>query len=404
LSAIEKQVLPPILQFALRALAWIIALAWLWKAITAALGLRRVPDLTRPEYNLAPPNDPSITVIVPARNESADIAATLQSLLAQDYPSLHIIAIDDRSTDTTGAIMDAQALHQPARLTILHVNELPGGWLGKTHAMALAARHALSLHHPDYLLFTDADILFRSDALRLALAHIASLHADHLVVLPTTIIKSPGEGMLLSYLQVMGLWAVRPWRIDDPKSLRDAVGVGAFNLVRTQAYQKIGGYDSLRMEIVEDLAFGRRIKRAGLRQRIATAPGLIRVHWATGVSGILNGMIKNLFAIFGYRIPLVLLSCVGTTILCIAPALFLIFAQTRTPAILTIAAIVFLYALSSRQSKVSPWYAPLFPVSAALIVVSILRSMFTTLRQGGVIWRGTFYPLAELRKNATPFT
>jgi hypothetical protein len=378
LSAIEKQVLPPILQFALRALAWIIALAWLWKAITAALGLRRVPDLTRPEYNLAPPNDPSITVIVPARNESADIAATLQSLLAQDYPSLHIIAIDDRSTDTTGAIMDAQALHQPARLTILHVNELPGGWLGKTHAMALAARHALSLHHPDYLLFTDADILFRSDALRLALAHIASLHADHLVVLPTTIIKSPGEGMLLSYLQVMGLWAVRPWRIDDPKSLRDAVGVGAFNLVRTQAYQKIGGYDSLRMEI--------------------------RVHWATGVSGILNGMIKNLFAIFGYRIPLVLLSCVGTTILCIAPALFLIFAQTRTPAILTIAAIVFLYALSSRQSKVSPWYAPLFPVSAALIVVSILRSMFTTLRQGGVIWRGTFYPLAELRKNATPFT
>ncbi len=398
--------MPLTLQFALTAFAWFIALLWVWKAITSAFGLRRVPDLTQPEYNLTPPGSPSLTVIVPARNESTNILGCLQSLINQQQEhksiNLQIIAIDDRSTDDTGAIMDALAANHPDKLSVLHITELPSGWLGKTHAMAFAARHAIALHRPDYLLFTDADILFRPDALRLALAHTVATQADHLVILPTTLIKSRGEGMLLSYLQVMGLWAVRTWKVANPKALRDAVGVGAFNLLRTTVYQQLGGFDALRMEIVEDLVLGRRIKRAGFRQRIATGPGLVSVHWASGVSGILNGLMKNLFAIFNFHPSLVLLSSLWLTIFCIAPAVFLVLPQTRTPAILTLASIATLYILSSRQSRVSPWYALLFPLSASLIVFSILRSMFTTIRNGGVTWRGTFYPLAELRKNAAP--
>jgi glycosyltransferase involved in cell wall biosynthesis len=384
--------------FILTLLARIIALAWLWKAVTAAAFLRRVPDLTSPARNLTPPNNPSITVIIPARNESANIAACLQSLLNQQHSNLHLIAVDDRSNDSTGAIMDSLATQRPDKLTVLHITELPTGWLGKTHAMAFAARHAISLHHPDYLLFTDADILFRPDALRLALAHTISTEADHFVILPTTLIRTTGEGMLLSYLQIMGLWAVRPWRVSDPQSLRDAVGVGAFNLLRTSAYQQIGGYEALRMEIVEDLALGRLIKQARLRQRIATGPDLVSVHWASGVTGILNGLMKNLFAVFRYNPVFALLSCVWFTLFCIAPAAFLALPQTRTPAILTFASVAFLYVLSSRQSKVSAWYAALFPISATLIVYTIVRSMITTLKNGGVIWRGTFYPLSDLRK------
>jgi glycosyltransferase involved in cell wall biosynthesis len=398
--------LPHTLQFALTTCAWFIALLWLWKAITSAFGLRRVPDLTEPKYSLTPLGRPSLTVVVPARNESTNITACLQSLLNQEqeqqYLNLHIIAIDDRSTDDTGAIMDALGANHTDNLSILHITELPSCWLGKTHAMALAARHTIALHRPDYLLFTDADILFRPDALRLALAHAVATQADHLVILPTTLIKSRGEGMLLSYLQVMGLWAVRTWQVANPRAVRDAVGVGAFNLLRTSVYQQLGGFDALRMEIVEDLALGRRIKRAGFRQRIATCPGLVSVHWASGVSGILNGLMKNLFAIFNFHPSLVLLSSLWLTIFCIAPAAFLVLPQTRTPAILTLVSIATLYILSSRQSRVSPWYAFFFPLSALLIVFSILRSMFTTLRNGGVTWRGTFYPLAELRKNAGP--
>ncbi|WP_260739041.1 glycosyltransferase [Tunturiibacter lichenicola] len=381
--------------------AWFIALLWFWKAITAAFGLRRVPNLTEPKYDLHPPGNPSLTVTVPARNEAEKVAACLQSLLDQQYPNLRIIAVNDRSTDSTGAIMDALALQHPNKLTVLHITELPTGWLGKTHAMALAAKHAISLHHPDYLLFTDADILFHPDAIRLALAQAVVTQADHFVLLPTAIIKSWGEGMLISYLQIMGLWAVRTWRVADPKALRDAVGVGAFNLLRTPVYQQLGGFEALRMEIVEDLALGSHVKQQGLRQRIATGPGLVRVHWHSGIAGIINGMMKNLFAICRYNPAIVLLSCLWITAFCIAPAIFLTLSQTRIPAILAVATIVFLYVLSSRQSRVSPIYAVLFPVSAALIAYSILRSTITTLKQGGVTWRGTFYPLADLRKKPT---
>ncbi|WP_179638868.1 glycosyltransferase [Tunturiibacter empetritectus] len=382
--------------------AWFIALLWIWKALTSAVGLRRVPDLTTPAHNRTPPDRPSIAVIIPACNEEKSIAACLTSLLQQDYAALHLIAVDDRSTDSTGAIINALATQHPAKLTALRITELPTGWLGKTHAMAFAARHAISLHHPDYLLFTDADIFFRPETLRLALAQTVTTQADHFVLLPTATIKSAGEGMLLSYLQVMSLWAVRTWRISDPKALRDAVGVGAFNLLRTTVYQQLGGFEALRMEIVEDLALGTRIKRQGFRQRIATGPGLVNVHWASGVSGILNGMTKNFFAIFHYNPALVLLSCLSITVFCIAPVFFVALPNTRIAAIITLASVALLYVLSSRKSRVSPWYAVLFPVSAALIVSSILRSMLTTLKQGGVTWRGTFYPLSELRKKSSP--
>jgi glycosyltransferase involved in cell wall biosynthesis len=382
----------------LQLFAWFIALLWFWKAITTAFGLRRVPNLIEPKYDLHPAGNPSLTVIVPARNEAEKVAACLQSLLDQQYSNLHILAVNDRSTDSTGTIMDALALQHPDKLTVLHITELPVGWLGKTHAMALAANHAIALHHPSYLLFTDADVLFHPNALRLALAQAISTQADHFILLPTLLIKSAGEGMLISYLQIIGLWAVRTWRVSDPKALRDAVGVGAFNLLRTSAYQQIGGYEALRMQIVEDLELGRRVKQDGLRQRVASGPGLISLHWATGISGIINGVTKNFFAIFHYNPAVVLLSCLWIAAFCIAPAILLALPETRTPAILTFTSVALLYVLSSRQSRVSPVYAFFFPISAALIAYSILRSTITTLKQGGVTWRGTFYPLSELRK------
>jgi hypothetical protein len=356
---------------------------------------------------MTPDGAPSITVIVPARNEATDIAATLESLIMQDYPNLQIIAVDDRSTDATGAIMDTFATRQPTKLQILHVTELPAGWLGKTHAMALAARHTISIHHPDYLLFTDADVLFHPEAIRRSLAQAVATQADHFVTFPTPIIKSHGEGMLLGYLGVMAYWITRPWRAANPKALRDSIGIGAFNLLRTKAYQQLGGFDALRMEILEDLTLAHRVKLAGLRQRVAVAPGMVSLHWAAGATGVINVMTKNLFAVFRFRTLLLLLTCIWLTLFCIAPVAFLVLPGTRAPeiptaGILTLGAIAWLYTLSSRHSRISPWYAAFFPVSAALFIYSLLRSMLTTLRQGGVMWRGTFYPLADLRKNTTP--
>jgi glycosyltransferase involved in cell wall biosynthesis len=383
---------------AVKLTAWLIALTWLWKAIAAAIGLPRVPNLLEPQHNLTPANSPSITVIVPARNEAADIAATLHSLLAQDYSNLRIIAINDRSTDATGPIIDSIAARHPDKLHALHITELPSGWLGKTHAMALAARHAPT----DYLLFTDADVLFHPTAIRLSLAHAAATHADHLVTIPTTLIHRWDEAAILGFFQLFSLWAARPWRIANPRAKYDAIGIGAFNLLRREAYLQIGGFESLRMEIIEDIGLGRRIKRVGLAQRIAFGRGLVSLHWASGVNGLVSVMTKNLWAAFRFYLSLALLGSLWLLVFCVTPAVGLFYAPTRIPAILTLAAVVYAYRLLSRHSGISTWSALLFPFSALVFVFTLLRSILITLKQGGVTWRGTFYPLAELRKNAAP--
>src|SRR5580698_1557336 len=389
--------LPHLFQSALTVTAWLIALLWLSKAIAAARGLPRIANLLLPQHDLTPANSPSITVIVPARNEAVDIAATLHSLLAQDYPNLHIIAINDRSTDHTGDIITALAAQHPQKLRAIHITDLPEGWLGKTHAMALAARQAPS----DFLLFTDGDILFRPDAIRRSLAYAVASQADHLVTLPTTTIKRWDEAALLSFFQIFGIWAARPWRVSDPKA-KDAIGIGAFNLLRRTAYLHIGGFESLRMMVSEDLGLARLVKRAGLAQRVAFARGLVSVHWAAGVNGLVNVMTKNTFSIFGFYPPLLLLGCVGLIVLCVAPAAGLFFHPTRLPALIALAAVAYAYRLLGRFSGLSAWNFIFFPISALTFIFTLLRSMAITLQQGGVRWRGTFYSLAELRKNATP--
>jgi len=378
-------------------LAWAVALAWVWKAIEAALGLPTIANITLPQYDVMPDGNPSLTAIVPARDEAADVAACLRSLLEQDYDNLQIIAVDDRSSDRTGAIMEALAAEHAAKLRVLHITELPSGWLGKTHAMAFAAQYATS----DYLLFTDADILFRSDACRRCLVQAVATKADHFVTLPTPTIKTPGEGMLLSFLQVVGLWATRPWRADNPRATRDFVGIGAFCLLRSSAYQQLGGFEAFRMEILEDLSLARRVKLLGLRQRVAVSPDLIKVHWASGAMGVVGVMTKNLFAVFHFHVSFLLIACAWFTLFYLAPIAFLMDPATRIPAAITLTAIALLYRLTGRLSGTSAWYATLFPASAALFIYSLLHSMFVTLKQGGVMWRGTFYPLAELR-NKTP--
>jgi len=378
-------------------LAWLVALAWLWKVTDAAFGLPRIPNLLLPEHNIAPAGSPSITVIVPARNEAADLAATLHSLLTQDYPNLQIIAVDDRSTDQTGLIIDTIAAEHPDKLRALHVTELPPGWLGKTHAMALAARHALT----DYLLFTDADVLFRSDTIRRALAHAVATRADHLVILPTTLIRRWDESAILGFFQIFTLWGARLWRVAD-STKRDALGIGAFNLLSRSAYFQIAGFESLRMEIIEDLGLARRIKHAGLVQRVTFGRGLVSLHWASGINGLIGVMTKNLFSAFRFSIWLALLGCLWLLVFCVAPAAGLFFAPTRIPATLTIAAVVWAYWLMSRHSGISTGNALFFPFGALVFIFTLLRSMLLTLKRGGVIWRGTFYPLTVLRKNAAP--
>jgi GT2 family glycosyltransferase len=383
---------------------WFLAFVWIWRAQAALRNLPRLPNLLDEKYSqpLQKTEQPLVSVIVPARNESQAIEQTLRSLLAQQGISIEILAVDDRSTDETGAIMDrvaAEARTQGKNISIIHIEELPAGWMGKTHAMALAARQATA----PWLLFTDGDIVFREDSLRRAINY-ADAEADHLVLFPTLILKSFGERMMLSAIQSLSFISWRPWKIADDGSRRDSIGIGAFNLIRRDVYRSVGGFESLRMEVLEDLRLGYQVKQHNFRQRVVFGHNLIRVHWAEGALGVIRNLTKNIFAVFRFQPLLLLGACVGLSVFGLGPV-FGLFGpwSMRVASLLALAAIYSVYRYATRKlNNISTGYVLTFPIAVCLIVYMLLRSMLVTLARRGVVWRGTFYPLAELRKNAGP--
>ncbi len=152
----------------------------------------------------------------------------------------------------------------------------------------------------EWLLFTDADVLFKPDVLRRALAYAESEQADHVVVFPLIIMKRPGEKMMIAFFQTLFTFGHRPWRVADPNT-DDHMGVGAFNMVRRTAYETVGTYKALRMEVLDDMKLGKVIKKAGLRQRNVFGEDLISVRWAKGAMGVVDNLTKNFFAVLSFQ-------------------------------------------------------------------------------------------------------
>jgi hypothetical protein len=376
----------------------LLALIWLVPTVQLALHSSEVADLTQPEWN--PAQDaalPSLTIVVPARNEEAEIETALRSLLHLNYPLYEVVAVNDRSTDQTGAIMDRLAA-EPAsagKLRVLHVRDLPSGWLGKVHAMWLGGQQNQS----DWLLFTDADCVFRPDSACRAIHYATKTATDHLVLFPTAHMKTLGERMMISFPQVMSSFAMRPWKVRDPNA-RDHIGVGAFNLIRRSAYDAIGTYEKLRLEVVDDIKLGEAIKKAGLRQDVVFGPELVSLRWAVGAAGVVANLEKNLFAFLQFRISLVLAVCAITFFLCVCPFLGLFVAPgwTRAGFGIAVALIALAYTFTGRYMASSPLLFITCPIAAIVFAFATLQSAFVAVRDGAITWRGTKYPLAELKK------
>jgi glycosyltransferase involved in cell wall biosynthesis len=394
----------------------ILALAWFSRIVEAAFGMPHVADIARPEWDRrpsAPHGEPRVSIIVPARNEEESIRETLTQLLALDYSNYEIIAVNDRSTDRTGQIMDEVAendlLHdagvqvhaqadrsvRPTRLKVIHISELPSGWLGKTHAMWMAGQQASG----DWLLFTDADVLFKPDSLRRAVAYAQSERADHVVLFPRMIMRGPGERMMIGFFQVLFVFGHRPWRVANPKA-RDHMGVGAFNMVRRPVYEAVGTYRALRMEVIDDMKLGKVVKNAGFAQRNVFGEDLISLRWAKGAFGIVNNLTKNFFAVLSFQWWRTVATIVGLAFLNLGPFLgiWLAHGWARIPYAIALGSLFAIYCGMSLRSAIPPYCFFLHPVGASLFMYILLRSMCHALWNDGIVWRGTKYPLEELRK------
>ena len=378
--------------------AWCIAGVWGIRVTDLVKNLPTLPDLSQQEWDVAPVGLPSLVVVVPARDEAEHIAATMDALLMSDYRNLLIVAVDDRSTDATGEILDGYAALYAGRVKVIHVTELADGWLGKTFAMQLAMEQTES----EYLLFTDAYVLLSPSILRRALAYAEETEAAHLVVMPTMQVKSRGEGIVLGFFQILGMWATRPWRVPDPKAKRDSLGVGAFNMVRRDALMEIGGLEPQRFVVLEDITLGRRFKAAGLPQRVAFAPLQVLVHWASGVQGLVRTMTKNIFSGVNFNPLLMLGACLWIVVFCLAPLAGIVWWTTTLPCLVVMCTITMAYRTMGEVSRIDARYGWLYPLGAVAFIYAMVRSMLVVFWQGGVQWRGTLYPLRELRRHNSP--
>jgi cellulose synthase/poly-beta-1,6-N-acetylglucosamine synthase-like glycosyltransferase len=368
-------------------------------ALVVVAGLRTVRAVPALDDWPLPPDArwPSLSVISPACDEAGTLREATRARLATDYPDVEFIVVDDRSRDGTGAIAEELAAAEP-RLRVLHVRELPEGWLGKVHAMDAGLRVARG----EWILFSDADVHFEPDALRRALALAQARGLDHLAVMPRLL---PGPLLLDAAISAFGrhfTLGVRPWAVEDPES-KASVGVGAFNLVRRSALERIGGLRRLRLSVADDIALGALLKASGARQGLAISRRAVYLQWYDSLGAMARGLSKGLFAYAGRCEPLrLMLIALAVACLDLSPWLALLLPLglpwlTVLGGVMAAASIASC-ALGDRWAGRPVRAALLQPVGAALMAWIMLRAAVVGWRHGGVVWRGTLYPSALLRE------
>ena len=342
---------------------------------------------------------PSLSVIVPARNEERSINESIETMLSQSYPGeLEVIVIDDRSTDGTGRILQTLQRANPDRLKFLRVHDLPEGWLGKNHALYLGAGNAQG----DWLLFTDADVRFSPPCFEYAINYASSNGLHHLTLPPEILSRGLLLRAFVAAFTMIFTVTQRPWLARDPRS-RQAVGVGSFNLLRSDVYEGIGTHRAIAMRPDDDMKLAKLVKKHGFRQDVAHGNGLVRVEWHESLKGAVRGLGKSMFPGMDYRVDAAILASTLLFITNVLPFFNIIFSRgparvLSAPSVLLTCA-MYLFHARHTKSRTNLWYAALHPFSVCVFLYAMFNSVITTLANDGIEWRGTHYPLANLKRN-----
>ena len=362
-------------------------------SLESLFGVRSVGQLR----DISPPSPakyPPVSIIIPALNEAATIEPALASVLALDYPALEIIAINDRSTDETGAILERVAAEEP-RLKVFHIEELPPGWLGKNHALWYGAGKASG----ELLLFTDADVVMEKLSLKKAVDVMLERKLDHLAIFFD--IRVPGGllNMLIIDFACAFLSWMKPWKARQAKS-RYHIGVGAFNLVQAGMYRQSGTHRAISMHPVDDVELGRLIKSCGGRQDCLFGREAISVEWYGSVGEMARGLEKNIYPFCNYSLARVVAATVLVLVLRVWPlvALFICRDQVLLVNGLLVSFQATMALVVAANSSIAMRHVVWFPLSPLFGLYFLWRATVMTLLRGGIVWRDTFYSLAALKK------
>ncbi len=373
--------------------AWLAALPWAAPLLGIARLARSKPSLN----DVAPASGVSVSVIIPARNESAQIETVLASVLASTCTPLEVIVVDDRSTDDTARKVSALAATD-ARLRLVPGRALPRGWYGKPWACQQGADAATG----EVLVFTDADTKHHPELLSRAVAMLRQSGADLLTVAPRQLVLSFWERVIMPQVWVMLGIRYHPSSVNKATSPLGVVANGQFMMFSRSSYAAIGGHAAVRGEVVEDLAMAQRVVGMGRKLYFAFAYDLMETRMYQDLRQVVEGWSKNIF--IGSRISLgrnpvlrllgpVLMALYG--VFWLVPPIALVSALVgQTPALLAPAAIatglsVLFWSLISFGMQAPAWYGLLYPLGASMFLVILARSAWRGTRR--VEWRGRVY-------------
>ena len=349
---------------------------------------------------------PHISILVPARNEEQRIEACIRSLLAQTYPQLEILVLNDNSTDNTAAIVQRIIDEPPAtktgRLQLLEGQPLPAGWVGKNFACQQLAQQAQG----DYLLFTDADTVHEPELAAAVLTCLQRFDVKLLTAQPEFVLGSFGERLIIPLLNftIMNLLPVTLVRLRPEASL--AMGSGQLLCFHRTAYEAIGGHASVKEKILEDVLLARAVKAAGHRMIFVDALELLHCRMYTSFTEVWQGFSKNLFAFYNYSLPFALLALLLNLALFVAPPLLALIAWLfhLSPALFIAGTVAYALPVCMRviltlrftltkQSRASLLLLLCFlhPLSIAFECLILLNSIRLRHWHTGVTWKGRYY-------------
>ncbi len=351
-----------------------------------------------------PASGEPVSVIIPARNEEANIGTVLESVMASSYDSLEIIVVDDRSTDETAAIVRQCAARDP-RIRLVEGEEIPPGWFGKPWACHQGYRVAKA----DILLFTDADTIHGPELIGHAVGALHAQAADLVTVAPHQLCLGFWERVIMP--QVWALLGVRyhPRAVNQSKSSRSMIANGQFIMMPRRSYEALGTHASVKDAVAEDLALAQRTAAAGRRVFFAFATELMATRMYRGLGQLVEGWSKNLYlggrqSLHEYPVQRSLLpvffSLVGVFWLA-PPALLIVGLVGDVPALLIGGAVatalsVLFWALVSVGMKIPAWYGFLYPLGVVSLMYIAARSILRGARR--VEWRGRTYRIPEPRR------
>lgn len=376
---------------------WLIALVWFVIVILTLRGLARQRSLLPAiDLSLTARDAPLVSILVPARNEQHRVLAPcMRSILAQDYGRFEVIAVDDRSTDATGAILKTLA-ESDERLRVIEGGELPPGWLGKPYAM----QQALTQARGEWILATDADMIFDTSALRTAMDRVLNAQGDALTLIPRFEVGSFWERVMIPTWAWVFLMFALFYRIEESKTDR-SVGIGGFFLIRRTVLDRIGGYEALKDEVMEDARLAERIKHSGARLLLDQAPTLIRTRMYRTFGEMWECSTKNWFSGVNFSLPLALFGVVSMYLIAVAPPLIALLMAIAVlagvsadvsllliPAMLSWLLQMLVMAVVARGSGVSRVYALSVPLGLGVMYAMLFDSSIRITTGRGVTWKG----------------